>query len=319
MSSPSEQSNLIRDDATIWPRITIVTPSLNQAAFLEQTIQSVIGQEYPNLEYMVIDGGSSDGSVEIIRKHEASLAYWVSEKDRGQTHAINKGLSRATGEILAYLNSDDFYLPGTLKTVAEYFRSHADCDLVHCRCRYVDEGGTKIGEQFGQIQTYCEILDLWNVWWNQKQFVQPEVFWTCNIAERVGPFREDLNYVMDYEYWLRILKSGGHVGHLDRELSSFRKTPVQKSTHATRVADELLKVVHAELWDPVAPIPRKERLRLQGHWLYQHDFCDSSDQSVTRRESRIRRWARLGMLACQHPQLFQVRDFRRRLLGRLAF
>ena len=122
---------------------------LHQAAYLEQTITSVLEQNYPSLEYMVIDGGSTDGSVDIIRKYEDRLSYWVSERDGGQAHALNKGFGRATGEILAYLNSDDYYLPGALDRVANYLRVHPDVALVHGRCRVVDVAGVKLGERFG--------------------------------------------------------------------------------------------------------------------------------------------------------------------------
>lgn len=305
-------------NASISPRITIVTPSFNQGAFLEQTITSVLDQGYPNLEYIVIDGGSTDDSVEIIRKYQAHLAYWVSESDRGQTHAINKGFSRATGEIRAYLNSDDYYVPGALKAVAEHFLANPETDLAHGRCVYVDELGTRIGAQFGDIQTYPQILDLWDVWWNSRQFVQPEVFWSRRIADRIGAFREELHFVMDYEYWLRILRAGGIVRRLDQEIACFRRTPDQKSTQSARVADELLKVLRSELWDNTTPIPHCERLRLQGQWLYQREFCSAADQSVVRRESKLQRWSRLALLAVRHPQLVQVPDFRRRVFGRLA-
>src|SRR5262245_11946447 len=136
------------------PRITVVTPSFNQAAYLEQTILSVLGQNYPNLEYIVIDGGSTDGSVDIIKKFQDGISYWISEKDRGQGHAINKGLIRATGDIVAYLNSDDYYLDGALQRVADYFVINPEVDLIHGRCRVVDESGTKVSERVGSIARY---------------------------------------------------------------------------------------------------------------------------------------------------------------------
>src|SRR5260370_28877982 len=109
-----------------FPRISIITPSFNQAEFVERTILSVLEQNYPNLEYIVVDGGSTDGSVDVIRRYQSRIAYWVSEKDRGQAHAINKGLQRATGDIIGYLNSDDYYLEGALARVADCFSREPD-------------------------------------------------------------------------------------------------------------------------------------------------------------------------------------------------
>src|SRR5512134_129792 len=123
------------------PKISIVTPSFNQGKYLERTIRSVIEQDYPNLEYIIIDGGSTDESVEIIRKYEKHLAYWVSEPDRGQSHAINKGFDRATGEIFGWLNSDDWYVPGALKAVAEAFAANPEAGAVVGAGEMVDEEG----------------------------------------------------------------------------------------------------------------------------------------------------------------------------------
>jgi glycosyltransferase involved in cell wall biosynthesis len=287
------------------PRITIVTPSFNQAQYLEQTIRSVLDQGYPNLEYIVIDGGSTDGSADVIRKYEKHLAYWVSEKDRGQTHAINKGFARATGEIRAYLNSDDFYHPGALRAVGEHFRDHPATDLLHGRCTYVNERGAPTGaEQFGRIGTVPDVLDLWAVWWNRRQFVQPEVFWSRRIAERVGPFDEALYFVMDYDYWARIILAGGRVAPLDRPLSCFRLTPVQKSAHSAGVADELLGLARKYLWGPGrGGFGGLRRLRLQGNWVYNALFLPAARASVEAGEGRWKRWARAAALCAAYPQL----------------
>jgi glycosyltransferase involved in cell wall biosynthesis len=301
------------------PKISIITPSFNQAAYIEQTITSVLDQGYPNLEYIVIDGGSSDGSVEIIRKYENRIAFWVSEQDRGQAHAINKGLARATGDIIAYLNSDDYYLDGTLRQVADLFNRRPDLDLFHGRCRVVDQHGAKIGERTGSITRYDEILDLWNVWWGRRNFVQPEVFWTRRIANRVGQFREDLHWVMDYDYWLRILRAGGQVGFIDTELAAFRLQPNQKSTQPERTAAELLDVVRPYILQRDDSLTYSKRVTLTGEWIFHTGFLKEVEESLAHGEGRWRRWARLTAFSLNHPQMLAGRGFRRRLAKSLSF
>ncbi|BAT55545.1 family 2 glycosyl transferase [Nostoc sp. NIES-3756] len=297
------------NDAYQYPRISIITPSYNQGNFIEETIRSVIQQGYPNLEYIIIDGGSTDNTVEIIKQYEQWITYWVSEPDNGQTHAINKGLAKATGEIIAYLNSDDYYLPGTLFKVAEHFRQFPDTDLLHGRCRYVNEEGEKIGEQFGNIKTLEEILDLWGVWWRKRQFVQPEVFWTRKITEKVGFFKEELNYVMDYDYWCRIIQANGIVGKIDAELTCFRFTSTQKSNYSIQVAEELLDVVQPLLWDNSVKISLIKRLLLQGNWLYQAIFLKEVESSVIQKHCTAIRWFKLFQVMLKYPQLFFAHTF----------
>jgi hypothetical protein len=298
-----------------WPRITIITPSLNQARFLAQTITSVLDQHYPNLEYIIIDGGSTDGSVEIIQRYANHLSYSVSEKDRGQGHAINKGLERATGDIIAYLNSDDYYLPDALHRVGEFFSSHPDIDLFHGRCRSVDTAGNKIGDRFGCIDSYAEILDLWDVWWKERNFVQPEVFWTRRITERIGGFREDLHWVMDYEFWVRILRMGGRVGRADVEIACFRFQPQQKSTQPRKTADELLGVVWPLIWEKDTSLSKRDQRRLKAKWLFDAVFRKTADEAMERQDTRSSRWWQLVQLLIRHPLLITIPECRQRIKG----
>ncbi len=182
-----------------YPLITIITPSFNQAKFIEQTILSVINQDYPKLEYIIIDGGSTDGTVDIIRKYEKHLAYWISEKDNGQSAAINKGLKNATGEIVNWLNSDDYYEKDALSKVANGF-AKPDINVVSGRGRLFRESGT-VG--------YTKGVDVYNsnlaktIGWVRMD--QPETFFRKEVFDEIGFLDERLHYLMDRDMWLKYL------------------------------------------------------------------------------------------------------------------
>jgi len=189
------------------PRISIVTPSFNQAKYLEQTIRAVLDQGYPNLEYIICDGGSTDGSVDIIRKYADRLAWWCSEKDRGQSHAINKGFERATGDLFAYINSDDYFLPGAFDRVASAYQDGGK--FIVGWSQYLEPNGDF--RPYG-VQPHSEPSD----WLIKNPIPQQSTFWASSLWRQLGPFREDLHYSFDYEYWLRLKFKGGvgpHVVH----------------------------------------------------------------------------------------------------------
>lgn len=186
---------------TTFPKISIVTPSFNQGKFLEKTILSVLEQGYPNLEYIIIDGGSSDESVEIIKKYADRLAYWVSEPDRGQSHAINKGFEQATGEIFGWLNSDDWYHPGALQAVADAFAVNPEAGAVvgAGEMLYQESGTTLLVEPFEvTLDSLFRFVD--------RYFCQPSCFFTAKAWKQCGPLDESLHLAMDLDIWLRIAK-----------------------------------------------------------------------------------------------------------------
>ena len=189
-----------------WPKISVVTPSYNQAAFLEETIRSVLLQGYPNLEYIVIDGGSTDGSVDIIEKYDPSIDQWVSESDRGQSHAINKGFERAYGNILAWLNSDDIYLPGALAHVAQCFAEHPGTDVLVGEAQKVREDGTVVYTASPPELSFESFLHWQNGETGTHNFLQPACFFSREAWETCGPLREDLHYCMDVDLWLKMVQ-----------------------------------------------------------------------------------------------------------------
>ena len=189
-------------DGQQWPRVSIVTPSYNQAQFIEQTLRSVLLQGYPDLEYIVMDGGSSDGSAEIIEKYAPWLTHWESEKDRGQSHAINKGFERTSGEIIAWLNSDDFYLPDALHIVAQNLAQGTGNYALAGHCVTVFTDGRAPGEPYGAYVSQTRFLQFWKGY----QMHQPSVFWRREVMEKVGLLDEEQHLIMDFDYWARIGK-----------------------------------------------------------------------------------------------------------------
>jgi glycosyltransferase involved in cell wall biosynthesis len=300
------------------PKISIITPTYKQGNFIEETIQSVIQQKYPNLEYIIIDGGSTDNTVDILRKYDSDITYWVSEPDRGQAHAINKGLAIATGDIIAYLNSDDIYLPETLFKVANHFCEFPTTDFLYGACRFINESGDEIGRHFGNIKEVKEILDPWGFWWAKKQVIQPEAFWSKRIAKEVGYFDENLYFVMDYDYWCRIICSGGIVRRLSEDLACFRYTTTQKTVDKDGVSQELLRVLSTYLWNANILLSIFDRLRLQGNWIYQTRFLRQVENSIEHQDTTIERWGKSVIIAISQPQILFSNHFRRRCIAWLS-
>lgn len=177
-------------------KISVITPSYNQAAFIQDTLHSVISQNYKDLEYIVVDGASNDGSVEIIQQHQKNLAYWISEKDSGQSEAINKGLKKSTGEIIGWLNSDDMYQPETFANVEKTFLENPEVDLIYGDVKnFYPDGKSKL-----YVNQLFEPIDFLS----RVSVHQPAVFWRKKLHDKIGYLDESLHYCMDYDLWMRI-------------------------------------------------------------------------------------------------------------------
>jgi glycosyltransferase involved in cell wall biosynthesis len=206
------------------PKISIITPSYNQGQFIEETIRSVLLQGYANLEYLVIDGGSTDGTTEVIRKYESWLYYWVSEKDRGQSHAINKGLERISGTRWGWINSDDLLLPDTLCLLADAHRQAPQALLAGDVIDFHEDRPERVLVRQGEL----ELRKIIEFWTRQQQWHQPGIFFPTELSKSVGPLDESLRYLFDYDFLCRLLAVAS-VRYLQRPVAGFRLHPESKT------------------------------------------------------------------------------------------
>lgn len=235
--------------------VSIVTPSYNQAAFLEQTVRSVLEQDYPRIEYIVVDGASTDGSVEIIKKYESKFAYWVSEKDRGQADAINKGFARATGEIIAWLNSDDYYLQGTVSAAVKVFEENPDVVLVYGNMLAMDEHG-KTFNTLSYKQLTIEDLLCFQI------IGQPAVFMRRSALQKTDGLDLGFHFLLDHLLWLQIAKHG-QVLHVNQVWAAARYHAEAKNrARAAEFGREAFRILEvAAQDDDLAPVLAKVHRR----------------------------------------------------------
>lgn len=285
------------------PRISVVTPSFNQADFLEATIRSVVLQNYPDLEYVVMDGGSTDGSVEIIKRYESWIDRWVSQPDQGQSHALNQGFKHCSGDLATFVNSDDMLAPGALVEHAETVGYEPDTIYVG-DCRVVGPEGETIKMHTSQVRSFEDWADVPNVWRarpKQKHIVQMETLFPLDLYKEVGGLNEDLGYAMDYELWGELLLAGAEIEYTGIDMGRFRKHEAQKTT---------------DRWGHTKSIVRSAIRLVRRH----PSWSEQKKSAMIRRlrEYRTKQWRGTGRLArsgLPEPVVESIRDVRDSVLG----
>lgn len=239
ISTPSYDDEILLNKDAKYPKLSIITPSFNQAVYLEKTILSVLNQNYPNLEYIIIDGGSTDGSVDVIKKYEKYLAYWVSEKDNGQTDAINKGLLAASGDWMGWQNSDDVYLPGAFDEFIHAAKADKGLDLIYADLLFIDSDDSQTGKVLLCPVSLATFISDGVFPHNQS------AFWSKRAIERLGPLDNSLTFSMDYEFFLRFFFHKLRTKHFPGQWGGFRLHKESKTSNiATVCAEENLEIIH---------------------------------------------------------------------------
>ena len=296
------------NNTTNWPKITVVTPSYNQGSYLEETILSVLDQGYPNLEYIVIDGASADNSLEVIKRYADRLDYWVSEPDKGQADAINKGFRHSNGDIMGWLNSDDILLPNALFKIASAFNRSSNPHVVTGLRKIYDPESNFVRNMFDCIPTK-PILRL------RCSVYQETTYWRRGVWEQVGELNSSLNYALDFEYWQRILDAGYAFTLIPEYLGGFRVHPDSKGETMNHVRDEELTALYQSrgIADDEADATRKLAHVLGNDWQTKLYLIHRITQKPISNNPRVPVWL---ARALQTPLLSQAFLTAYKLIGK---
>jgi len=273
-----------------FPLISIVTPSLNQGAYIEENIKSVINQKYPHFEHIIIDGGSTDGTIDILKRYKHLI--WASEKDAGQSEAINKGFKKARGEIIGWLNSDDCYEPGAFFTIVRELNKVHGKYVVSGDCSVIDDRGDRVGYCKGRFSDHKDLIKYWD---RDYTIPQPSVFFYRDILHECGYLDEKLHYGMDYEFWLRISKHR-RIHYIEKPLAKIRVHDLAKSSPGYEVFEREWFRVSKKYWGSLFSVN-----------YYRHLFLALSFRSHLMRLSAYSRMEELSL-----------KEFRRRILLSIA-
>lgn len=214
-----------------YPKISVITPSYNQGSFIERTILSIICQNYPNLEYIICDGGSTDDTINIIKKYNDKITWWVSEKDTGQTNAINKGMKKATGDIVCWINSDDILLPGALHHVANFFMNNPDCDFANGYSIEIDKEDRILKFTHIILNKFFFKNGCYNI-------AQQGMFWKRELFNTIGYLDETFHAKMDVEWLIRVYESNAKIKLIDKNLGAIRVYEETKTSLGGRIWEE---------------------------------------------------------------------------------
>jgi len=262
-----------QENESFLPRISVVTPSYQQGEFIEETIRSIVTQEYPNLEYFIIDGGSTDQTIEIINRYKDKISYWVSEQDNGQTHALNKGFKQVSGDILAYVNSDDILTPGSLRTVGTFFRDHPEVHIIFGDAIAIDRGG--------QYLYTCRPGPFDLFWLIRTDYIpQTSVFFRKTLLKEIGYLDEQIQYAMDYDL---LLKAGIRtpLTYLPVTLSKFRKYAEAKTSEGKfPFSIDIIYIIHTILKDGKYPAEVTGALMSTLFWRVMEACLDKETKGI---------------------------------------